>query len=1574
MTIIIGSAFFVYARAQTGTSAPITENESAALKELSQVTGETITTRAEAQAVCNEERYLNTCVEIGKKHSLYAPKELEEVDELLAETKGAIMSDLEQCKDETCLLEAARRLTEKITKTKPELAKQFDLTKEKVAEKKKIAEAAKEIGVSIAECKNMDPDTASVELLRSCARLAKDKRVNEGLSESSKQKVEKIDKSIDIAEALKTKKIECGDGTVEGCGNFCLNPGPEARAKGVEGIPAVCRQIAEKFYGAEGIRELEAAYQRVGQVETYVKKQTENLVFKTLDGKKLYSPAEIGKYLETEGKKGNVEAVTKGMDFLLSYGFIKEEDKNFALKMVGQIRTRGVEVDFDSCKANPQACQDAIPDEYKAEFTVMDKIESIIKTAMQAEGVPDPSFCDDPRYGEACIRAAERVLPQIEGLGSNVPQAQSIIAEIKAHITEGKQVSDTRNAAKRRFEGGQMTELTVGGKTFTDFNSLEAFCKTNGALCLAEVAKQGIISQDVAAQKFTKSYEKQYKPQYTGQDFFGPEGFAVQPYPSVRPDGTVGTDGGVYGYNPPYNIYGTAPYGPTYIQGSYAPGYEPNYGQPATIFDKEEALRQFKKWLENPQGPAPIPIRPPSIQCAAGENLCPDGRCVKGSCATTVDPYPRPAVCPAETSFYQPCPEGQSRETKTDQNGCVIYGQCQTGGVKPYPEPPYQTITFPYTFSSDAFVAKTYEEARRHCYEAGSGTSIAKECGERIGYTGQVVKPVEYPTWISHEWKFSDGSIQTSYIFVRTDREYTDYIQKTESQCRAIPQYKFKWRGNAQDANPTNWQNFGIPDCSGTAISGDTCIGKYGPGWVTRERTTGNCYDSYTPAFRTSQGTLYSCSTKPATISAPGCTTTTTTPTPSTSSIATSPNVYPGDENSCPGFAYSVWDTTGKRYCRLNAMQSCQYNYPSYLTESNYKPENCPSSVSTGTGGSGNWVNHLWTFSNGTQPSYILNRTDQEYQDYIKGIETQCKAVRRENFCWKSGAGNDSDWRNFGIPDCSGTCSSGGTLSGTSGVCEANTSSASCYTRSGCAWYGTYCGVSSYSSSTWGGGGSTSCGAYATQSSCTGVSGCSWAGTYCYSSGSGGGGYSSCSASLTTLLGTGCHYMYNDTSGKQTYCDGPMTKSAKEGDTATTSGCSSSTTTGSSCNYDGVCNGSETSATCASDCRTTTGGGACGTSTCAPGDYCANSTNGWCCPSGMSICSDGRCVWGTSACGGSITSTSTGTTGSTCSPNLFNGNSSTQNACSYSYCPNGCTLNSSGCATGCNTVSGTGGTSGGTCTYGDRSTCEANSTCWWRYPSGSTTGGWCEPNSTTGGTYSGSGCGSYATQSSCTGVSGCSWAGTYCYNSGTSGGGGTTSGSCIPNEFNNQTTNPACSYTKCPSGCTFDTQGCPSGCLSSGTTSGTYPTSGSTTCSPNEFNSYISVPGSCNSAVRCPTGCVYDSNNCATGCSSTGTGGTYTPPSGGSMTCTNFASAGQGCNPSTGTCCSSGVCSNTSGPGTCQVSGAYIPMTEQQLAWACDKGGGDWDGQGGTCERSSFLGSIRNAVKKMFSTFFGRKK
>ncbi|MAF80128.1 hypothetical protein CL629_03565 [bacterium] len=438
LTIIVAtlwSALFVFTYAQTEEAAgidevdpaAILEKEAEALRDLAQAVGQEIDSVEEARAVCDQERYLNTCIEIGKKYELYEPEELEQIDEFLEEAKETIINDLQNCTDERCLLDAAAKLAERIRENKPELAELYDFTEEKMEEKERIIEAAEELGVSFSDCRVMDPDTAPVDLLRACARLAKDDRVKEFIPEEELERIEKIDESVEVLVDLREQKLQCGDGTLEGCGQFCLNPGPEAREGGVEGIPEICRHIAERFFGDEGIRQLEAAYEHVGQVEDYLKQQTDNLVFETHDGRKLFRPEEIGRYLEIEGRKGNVEAVEKGMDFLVLNGFVTTKEKEFALEMIKKIKERGIEVDFDRCEVDPRACQDFVPEDFREEFEVMDKIHTIVMTEMQKEGVPNPDFCDDPRYGQGCLAAGKRALPQIEEIAGDFPPALALI-------------------------------------------------------------------------------------------------------------------------------------------------------------------------------------------------------------------------------------------------------------------------------------------------------------------------------------------------------------------------------------------------------------------------------------------------------------------------------------------------------------------------------------------------------------------------------------------------------------------------------------------------------------------------------------------------------------------------------------------------------------------------------------------------------------------------------------------------------------------------------------------------------------------------------------------------------------------------------------------------------------------------------------------------------------------------------------------------------------------------------------------------------------------------------------------
>ncbi|MBI2052079.1 MAG: peptidoglycan-binding protein [Candidatus Sungbacteria bacterium] len=176
----------------------------------------------------------------------------------------------------------------------------------------------------------------------------------------------------------------------------------------------------------------------------------------------------------------------------------------------------------------------------------------------------------------------------------------------------------------------------------------------------------------------------------------------------------------------------------------------------------------------------------------------------------------------------------------------------------------------------------------------------------------------------------------------------------------------------------------------------------------------------------------------------------------------------------------------------------------------------------------------------------------------IAQLKSTCASVPYSSNIWTANAGNYSS-ADFGMPDSAkcqkaSSCTASQYFDGTACVSTTQTTT----TTGSCSQYGSGWHTMGSDGNCF----DTNMTNYRTANgalySCTATptTGCSGTTTTTTTS-------STCDSSLTALLGAGCHYMYNDSSGNQTFCDNNMTKSAKRGDTTTTAGCSGSSTTNS---------------------------------------------------------------------------------------------------------------------------------------------------------------------------------------------------------------------------------------------------------------------------------------------------------------------------------------------------------------------------------------------------------------------------
>ena len=1122
-------AFSLFAQTNTTESVLPTgvseEQMKSALVDLSAATGEPINSLEDGQKICNQEKYFSECAEVGKKHELYSEGEVKQVDAVLTELKGKVLEDLKNCTDEVCIANVAARVARSIASSNPAVARALDLTTAKVEEKRTIANVAKEIGVTVKECQEMDPDGASLELLRACARLAKDTRVQKIIPAAVKEAVKISDSSLALREALASGKFQCGDNTLGGCGNFCLNPSAEARAQGTAAASTVCREIANEFFGSEGVKQLESSYQQVRQVEDFYRKRSENVIFTTLDGRKLTDPASIGRYMEEEGRKGNVEAIERGMDFMVSQGFVRPEDKEFALQMVRKAKEQGGLPDFDACRQNPQACANYIPEEYQQEFGVFSRVEEI----MRSEIGFNPRDCErgnfDENIGLKCFEGSKRALPKLQDLAKQFPEVKGIVAEIQGHIQRGGELVNRKDELKG------IIQSTGGPGGCKIEQECFAYCSdpAHGPECIAFGAKNQVFRGDEVIQRFQQFNQITQTPKYN--PFESQQFQAGVPF---RPDGQ-------FGYPPPGQpgffpgqgqgpFTGFQPYG----QGGVPPGQYPGFTQPGPGFYPPQGYPPF------PGVPFPGQPAGPSPECfaviQAGNFARAKEICVVN---TNVIPVSRPAQVCTYAAFTQ-CPSGQYRPEGKGQDGCPVYGECvaipgyrqDLGRICPslptvdvcpagevrvvsYSSPECGTYYrcegkglpissgshFPFTFS-DGYRASSRDDAGNHCYTIQQrSTSFIEEC-KRVGVYLDNTQPPESACPAGSHLD-GDGSGVLFCLNDIDDRGGTCYELHSAFRIACPPETVTP--GNC----PFNYHYHGKSGgfcMNNNEKPAEGCLDYKGEQRIACPAIPVHTYSGpvpvILPVFQCSDGRDNDNDGKIDYPADDGC----------FGRGDPDETSFGGPVTSCPpGYSWYVPFGGGAGYCQPTTTQSgiCTQELINLLGQGCHNMGNA--------------------FFDSAMARYVLPGTST-VKDCTTNYISNCTIG-------SGGGGGATDLKRCFYSNAS----KNGTYVGYTVWCEADYFN--CHKGSPSGESISLTGVSL--------GGPSNCeSGWPTPGGCP--SGQYWNGTSCVTTSPSG-----CDSALLGLLGSGCHQMYTDSSGNSIFCDGPMTKSAKRGDIATIPGCSS---------------------------------------------------------------------------------------------------------------------------------------------------------------------------------------------------------------------------------------------------------------------------------------------------------------------------------------------------------------------------------------------------------------------------------
>ncbi|MBI5732270.1 MAG: hypothetical protein HY982_02840, partial [Candidatus Magasanikbacteria bacterium] len=1025
-------------------------------------------------------------LELAEKYKVY---DADPAKKQLAQSfKKEVIARLESAGAEN-FEEEVIKLASELLKNKPTLARQLSVDRQSVRAAETIANEVKNAGVNINVC-SQPASSLTREQLESCLGAAqklseRKDTVKVYVSEDRLKGVERAGGVSEFQKALDRGEYSELGKTPDEIGVICLRPGSSA----------VCDEIAKRFFGEDGTRTLAEARQEVVKVENRFKKAVESFTFTAPDGRAITGRDDIRATCDSAFQNRDVTLARACGNFAVKNGFASQAEVDRGLKILESVGK--APVDFNNCAANPESCEQFIPEEYRVDFNVMRLIDEI----MRAEIGFDPFRCEEGRFnpeiGQKCLEGSKRALPRLEAVAGQSFEARRVIAEIKGHIAEGERFS----SKAREFE--QVFQVQGGPGGCRSPEECFKYCSdpARGAECIAFGAKQGIFTGQEAVSRFEQYNQRLEQPaifvipqtaesRSQGTPFQFP---GQGPYSGFQPPGQGGFPPGQYpgltGPGPGYG--GPGPYaGP--FGGPVGPSPEcfaaiqsgdflkakqvcvaPQISYPVPQPYPYPQPQPYPGPIIDERYPTPVQDREKMItECMAG-NLA-----LKEECVRKIDSYlsryqpqplPQPTICPAFPTVDS-CPAGQRKIVSWSSPECGTYYNCVPEYVSPVPYP----TPYPYPGPGDD-ACRDLESLIPGCHYMSEspgarfdssmtkyvtvGTRTVKSCSSEPipGCSGS---GTTYPPYPSQECDsalinllgsgchrmytdssgnpiFCDGPMSKSAkrgdttttagctgpggpiyqppsgqreqvwnslglrSWVRADADSTR-IESLKQACVNVPSSSNIWMPGAGDYASSD---FGMPNADKCQRAAACTAGQYFDG--------ANCVSSGTGYPYPGGGGSQTCDSALINLLGSGChymyndsagnsifcdgpmsksakrgDTATTSGCQSGGTGTGGGYNYPGDANSCPGFSYSRWDSSGRRYCQLNTERRCDYNYPSYLTNSsNYTEANCPAG---GTSGQCDWTTQYWkTSTNNCQPK--TNCTDPANSDYNS---SECQGVR----------------------------------------------------------------------------------------------------------------------------------------------------------------------------------------------------------------------------------------------------------------------------------------------------------------------------------------------------------------------------------------------------------------------------------------------------------------------------------------------------------------------------------------------------------------------------------------------------